>query len=359
MKIGVITWHHGGNFGSVLQALALSEVLKELGYNAEIINYLPSPYGRITPLRNILFRCLSRFFLNFRSKVFPKSDLFRHNNISQSRPLYNRRELIEYAKDYDVIICGSDQIWAPTAYDDVYFGVFAAPKTRKISYAASIGLYDIPVELINKYQVGLKDFYAISVREDTGKELLERYCNINSEVCLDPTLLHEKSFYSKYEEQVDGLNEKYILCYFLKVNNDYQRLVDEYAKDNNLIILKITSSDCKSKTKLQLDDISPGSFLWLIRNAECIFTDSYHGTIFSMLYHKCYYTFERFEKTDPINQNSRLDQLKKYFGINTISSNTQLSDLPHYTFDYLSFDDKLRRLQLESIRFLKNALIDA
>lgn len=359
MKTGIITWHHGGNFGSVLQALALSETLKELGHDAEVINYLPSPYGQFTPLRNKICYILSKFSSKFTKKVYPQSDSFREQNVSQSPALYNLRALRAYSEKYDVVICGSDQIWAPNVLNEVYFANFVSPKTRKISYAASLGLNNLPTELVIKYQKNLKDFYAISVREDKGKTLLKKKCQIDSEVCLDPTLLHDQSFYIRYETELKCIDEKYIFCYFLNSNSNYFRIVTEYAKINNLKILYVTPSGISSRLLLGIKDLSPASFLWLIHNAQCVFTDSYHGTIFSMLYHKSFFTFKRFEDNDWLNQNSRLDQLNKYFGLSPISTQTKLSELHQYIFNYENFDERLNNLKDQSIEYLKRSLNNA
>jgi len=356
MKIGIITWHHGGNFGSVLQALALCETLKELGYDAEVINYLPSPYGHLTPLRDKICQLLSAFFPKYREKVFPQSDSFIRKNMSQSPALYNRQELKNYSKKYDSIICGSDQIWAPNVFNDVYFANFASPKTRKVSYATSIGLNYLPEELIPNYRKNLKDFYAISVREDKGRDLLKINCRIDSDVCLDPTLLHDRSFYSQFEKELKGVDEKYVFCYFLKSDTGYFRLVSEYAEANDLKIIGVAPVEVDSGLLRRLDNIGPDLFLRLIHHADCIFTDSYHGTIFSMLYHKIFFTFKRFGDNDSLNQNSRLEQLNKYFGLKPIPSQAKLSELDQYLFNYENFDNQLNVLRSQSIDFLNKSL---
>lgn len=355
-KIGIITWHNGGNFGSVLQALALSSKLCELGYDAEIINYLPSPYGRFTFVRNLVVRILSNILPRFKKRLYINSDSFRKKYMRQTNPLYNRSMLERAATVYDVIVCGSDQIWAPNVINNVYFADFAPKGVRKISYAASIGLNEIPRCLTNVYKEKLKNFYAISIREDVGKELLKSRCDINSSVVIDPTLLYGSTFYEKYEKSIKNIKHPFIFCYFLNDDNHYSSVVCNYAALYKLDIIGISSCERDAKWMLRLHDIEPGGFLWLIHHANCIFTDSYHGTIFSMLYHKRVWTFERFETNDPINQNSRIFQLHNYFGLTGIIINVETKELDSTDIDYDRFEEQLTRLRLNSLNYLEKSL---
>lgn len=355
-KIGIITWHNGGNFGSVLQALALSSKLCELGYEAEIINYLPSPYGRFTFIRDLVVKFLAIFIPQLRNRINLNSDSFRKRNVRQTSPLYNRSMLEKAATVYDVIVCGSDQIWAPNIINSVYFANFAPKSVRKISYAASIGLNEIPKRLINVYKENLKDFYGISVREDVGKELLESKCNIDSCVVIDPTLLYGPDFYEKYEKSIGNIKQPFIFCYFLNSDNYYSNIVCNYATLHKLDIIGVSACERDRKWMCCLNDIGPEKFLWLIHHANCIFTDSYHGTIFSMLYHKRVWTFERFETNDPKNQNSRIFQLHNYFGLAGIIINARTKELDSTDFDYERFETQLMRLRLNSLNYLEKSL---
>jgi exopolysaccharide biosynthesis predicted pyruvyltransferase EpsI len=164
--------------------------------------------------------------------------------------------------------------------------------------------------------------------------------------------------WKKLEKKADGISGEYIFCYFLNKNHKYKESVLKYAKLNNLKVVGC-SANVKDAEWLQLisNNVSPREFLWLIHNAKAILTDSYHATIFSMLYHKDFITFERFENSDEICQNSRIYQLNDYFNISSrIVTPTPELKLEIPRIDYLDFENKLSELRKSSIKFLIDAL---
>lgn len=356
-KVGIITWHRGPNFGSALQALSLQNILCELGYDARVINFAPSTLGWKTIIRQLGKKLMMLFSYKNKLKYDFYPDRFRNRYIRQTRFVYNKSQLTKLTRDYYAIICGSDQIWAPNLLRTAYMADFANPGTRKISYAASIGLESIPVELIGVYKSNLESFHAISVREDKARELLLNNCNIDSSVVLDPTLLHGTTFYEKYESPVKGVDGGFIFCYFLNPDNKYNKPVTDYARDHNLQIVGVSKNKNDSSYMRQLEGLSAGNFLWLIKYSSMICTDSYHGTIFSLLYHKDFVTFKRFSENDPICQNSRLNQLVKYFGIENriVDNHSNISELELY--DFSLFEERIKDLRRESISFIKRSLI--
>lgn len=354
-KIGVITWHYHGNFGSALQTYALQRILEKLGNKVEIINYRES--GEYSKKKDLLRLFAHYLFKLFGNNRFAYSFLrFQIQYLNQSAPIQSLTYLNNNASQYDCIICGSDQIWAPNVFNSVYMLDFAdGSKVKKISYAASIGLNGIPNNLIPLYKELLSDFGHISVREQTGQKILKDKCGINSTVVLDPTFLLGTNEYRDLQKK-PGILDKFIFCYFLSVNHGYQKVVQEYAKKNGYRIVgwSAKASDCNWMTLMQW--IGPCEFLWLIEQAECVITDSYHATIFSLLFHKKFWTFERFSADDPICQNSRIYQLDDYFeiGERIIRSDSSLCDCT--SINYENFEDKLKELKDKSINYIKEAL---
>lgn len=353
-KIGIITWHYGANHGSVLQALSLSNILCEMGYDALVINYTPSRYGRFTPIRLFMGHILSILVPCLRKTDTYASDCFRKKYLRQSKPIYNNDQLLKECVHYNTIICGSDQIWAPNVINPVFFAHYAPKDTLKISYAASIGLNYIPNELIDIYKTNLADFKHISVREDIGKDLLQRVCGYESEVVLDPTLLHDSKYYSKFENKVKGVIGNYIFCYFLNSNHNYTNYVKEFADRVQMKVIGISNNEQDSSWMKSLKNTCAGDFLYLIRNSKYVFTDSYHGSIFSILYKKNFWIFQRFTNDDPICQNSRIIQLQKYFNLRNIIKSSILNYNSDINYDYIEM--RLKELREKSINYLINAL---
>lgn len=333
-KVGIITWHYYGNFGSVLQAYALQEAIREMGYDVEFVNYRNLKFGKPNPAKTavklLLHYTLGSLFPRFR--IYPQA--FAHKYLRQGKLVTDTASLATLSAKYDTIVCGSDQIWAPNCYNPVYFAAFAGEGTRKVSYAASIGLNEIPADLVPKYREHLETFHAVSVRETEGKELLKRACGIDATLVLDPTLLHDAPFYQAIEQKVKGVSGKYLFCYFLNKEHAYRARVEQFASEHGLQIVGVSDRKDDAQWMTRLTGLSAGHFIWLIHNAEAVITDSYHATIFSLLFHKEHQTLVRFAEDSPICQNSRIRQLQDYFA--GVDFETRLSELRRHSLDFLN-----------------------
>jgi hypothetical protein len=226
-----------------------------------------------------------------------------------------------------------------------------------VSYAASIGLNDIPENLILPYKNNLSDFYMISVREEEGKMLLKEKCDVDSTVVLDPTMLHNSSFYIKIEKEVCDINGNYLFCYFLNKNHQYRERVEKYAKNHGLQIIGVSDKVKDGEWMRRLSNLGADNFIWLINHAQVVMTDSYHGTIFSLLFHKQFWTFERFNEKDPICQNSRIRQLQQYFGLvgRIVAPMDKIDE--SVEIDYDNYESALKLLREQSQDFLHKALL--
>lgn len=354
-SVGIMTWHYYHNFGSALQGYALQSSICSLGYKCHIINYRNKRFGEYDPIKEWVKILLDR--LNVSKKYrFPFS-CFHAKYLKQTTIEQNSQNLYTTVAKFDTVICGSDQIWAPNVFNPVYMLDFVPDDIPKVSYAASIGLNEIPDELVGTYQKLLSRFRAISVRENQGAQLLDQRCGIKAEVVLDPTLLMNVDDWKKVEKKVKGKN-KFIFCYFLNKDHRYKQSVRKYAKKKGVEVIGCSANpeDTSWMTVLG-NEIGPCEFLWLIHHAEAVFTDSYHGTIFSLLYHKPFITFERFENTDKICQNSRIYQLDDYFNLTQrIIKVEEETELIIGGFDYDIFEQRLCELRKSSLEFLRKAL---
>lgn len=359
-KIGILTWHYYPNFGSGLQAFALQSIIQSLGYEGLIINYRNPIYGKSIWWKNfvkkIIYYTLAPFNKRIKNKVISETAVYQKKYLNQTRPFYEPSNLCEISKDYNCIVYGSDQIWAPNVYNPIYMGAYVSNHVRKISYAASIGLNDIPDDMVETYKNNLSTFHAVAVREQEGKELLKNRCGIDASVVLDPTLMVGVDVYRKMQRTVDGIEGKYIFCYFLNKDHRYVDKVIQYAKEYNLQIVGVSDKPDDASWMNRLTNVGADQFLWLINHAETIFTDSYHGSIFSLLFHKNLWTFVRFAEDSPICQNSRIRQLQANFNIahRIISAKSEIDDDKSIDYDY--FENRLVNLRESSLLYLKKAL---
>ncbi len=352
MKIGILTWHYYPNFGSSLQAFALQESIKKLGHTVFIINYRNPLINTVSvkdKSRILLSRLLGRIFPRFRYAHLNYMRTF----FNQTRPVYNGVDVIKLTEDFETIVYGSDQIWAPNVYNPIYQGKYS-PNCKKVSYAASIGLPEIPHNLVDEYKENLSRFSYIGVREEEGKKILKKQCGINSKVVLDPTLLLSVERYISMERDA-LIKGPFVFCYFLNATHQYKYCVEAYAKSRGLRVVGCSAKSEDVEWMTIVKNISACEFLWLIHHASFVFTDSYHGTIFSLLYHKCFRTFMRFSEDDPIVQNSRIRQLDQLFCISPLIQNTDqlVADI---SFDFDKFERSLSQQREESLAFLKKAL---
>jgi len=357
-KIAVLTWHYYPNFGSALQAYALQEKLTSMGYRVHILDYRNPKYGIVSRTKTFLQGLLGDLL----PRRFPYSyPAFWHRYMHLTRMTYDKNDLPNFVKRYDVCICGSDQIWAPNVFDSVYLLDFVPDNVARVSYAASIGLNDIPNSLAEHYKENLARFQAISIREKAGSELLMQKCGIKAKTVLDPTLMIDVQQWEKIEKRpVDFPEAPFIFCYFLKTDHQYEWHVKEYAKKTNWKVLGYSAREEDTNWfDKRYTKIGPREFVWLIHRAEAIITDSYHGTIFSMLYNKPFVTFERFSAEDAICQNSRLYQLKDDFKLDKqIVCHRDVECLEVLCVDENYFRERLRVLREKSVEYLAEALED-
>lgn len=364
MKVGIITWHYFLNFGSALQAYALKISIEKCGHYARIINYRMPKHGVPNYYKDKARVAVSKLFykrdsLLGRQITYPflrfQSDYLKLGCASSEKEW-----LTNQFQKFDCIVCGSDQIWAPNVLDATYLLEEVPDSIRKVSYAASIGLNDIPERQVELYHNALMRFSYISVREEIGRKLLQKKCGIQSEVVLDPTMLVSIEQWRLVEREPTELhlktNEKFCFCYFLKTDNKYKKSTKKYAKENHFHIIGYSLN--KSDNEWMEDvtgKIGPREFLWLIHHSESVITDSFHGTVFSLLNHKPFATFLRFKNDEKICQNSRIFQLDNYFSIkNHFYSEEDSIDIPQMNFEI--FEKQLNIYRLRSMEFLKTAL---
>lgn len=342
MKVAIITIV-SRNYGNRLQNYALQYVIETLGYSVETLQR-----GQRQKDVKRYIKSAAQMLLQTKGQKFKKFDKKIHfSKLVVTRDTYPDN----IDKQYEYFIAGSDQVWNP--YYDFVAGkcdfLTFARDNQKISYAASFGVSEIPYERKTEYADHLKTFKAISVREKKGAEIVEELADRKATVVLDPTLLLGESEWKKIEKKpVFRPKKKYVLVYALgdKTNRFKDKIKQLKGK------YEIFDVRSLQKTGNELP-IGPSEFLYLIRNSEEVLTDSFHATVFSIIFHKKFVTFNR----PGLNMNSRIESLAELLGEK--NRLTECGDLNCETeIDYVNVDRILEEERRKSIDFLKDALTD-
>lgn len=350
MKTATVTWIYYENFGTFLQAYALQKCIVEFGHENIIIDdshfFKPGILSRIKKtVMNKIKGKSNKAHLSYAD--FRKQFL----NIGHSAGNTDN-----FANSYDVFLCGSDQIWSPyLEFNPYYYLAFTGKK--KVAYAPSTGT-GICTEL---YKTNVKPviekFDHIAVREEDGAKMLSTFINKEVKVVLDPTLLLTQEEWNCVESKVE-VKEPYILCYFLTPNKWYLDYVKEYAKRHNKKVKIFNTCPVYKELDFEIINAGPGEFISYIKNAEKVFTDSFHSSIFSIIYHKDFITFKRFKDGGEKDQNARIANLFKKLRVKEFFIGEEQIDtietlvLPNY----VAVEEALLKFRTESKEYLRNAI---
>lgn len=377
-KIAVMTWFHYNNFGTVLQVYALSEILKRMGYDPSVINYIPID-KHIWTIKDMLKKPM--FFLSKavnsvrktlklntdtdieRNKLF---DSFREDNLKFTPSCDTASQLHALNSQFDTFICGSDQIWTPTAYNSKYFLDFVDNHLKKIAYAPSIGVSEINDNDIKEHmKKQLESFKYISVRETEGSRIIHSIAGKYAEVVLDPTLLLSKQDWKGLKAlKLDSklINKPYLLCYFLGSANKPWKSVERIAKllKLEIVVIPVHPKDYGRRFKV-INGVGPMEFLDLFENANFICTDSFHGTVFSVINEKAFVAYKRFSDKKNTSQNSRIYNILSLLGLESqlYCGNDKASIQNARKVNYEAVNKLLEEKREQSKGFLSNSIKDS
>lgn len=348
MKIGILTHYYRSlNYGGMLQAYALVKYLEKKGYPAEQLCYDFSPKPFLPPrpqedktasppsgnlfrkgcrriYRSLHYRLIDkkreRYYAEYKKNVIPRrAERFSafQDRVPHSEAACDPSSVASAADRYDCLITGSDQVWNFTWFNPAFFLDFPDSSARKIAYAASAGKASFGPEETQYLKKTIPMFHAVSVREsdlaDTLNELLETDDVVQT---VDPTLLLSPADWD--EIAVPRLiREKYLFCYFLHNDALLSKLAKQFARKRHLKIVTIPFPGIEYNAAdvrfgdYRLDDADPSDFISLVKHANYVLTDSFHATVFSLIYGK---QFVAFPRGDAKGMSSRLHTLTKMFG---------------------------------------------
>ena len=333
--VAILTkYYRNYNYGGMLQGYALYSAIKSLGYSVDIISYdvrknansvYPSiiqqtkQYGLSAAIPKVAEKVIAKgnFFikdiLEERTKLFDEFEA----DIDADTELYSDDSINYLKREYRVFVSGSDQIWNPNAVRNLYLQTFVSEPYRKISYAASIGRDSFSDYEANIMIPAINRFGTIGVREKTAKELLSKYISQSVTTVLDPTFLLSIKEWEKVSAK-RLVDEKYALVYFFSDSLEVRKKAQEFCKERGLKLVVIpyakqeyNLSDSKGPG-MRMNDVGPREFVSLIKNAEFVFTDSFHGAVFSLIHQIPFAVFER-NKSGHVSMNSRLYDLLELF----------------------------------------------
>lgn len=382
-KIGLVSCYFKNNYGSQLQAYATQKILQDYGYEVETFdvsknkdfsngkkkyyigqvlnfNFIKTKFGMIKLLFDKKINKKLGKNISLRNKKF--KEFRRCYNLSNQYVSYD--ELNKKAKEYDYIVVGSDQLWLPVNVVADYYTLNWVPDdVKKISYSTSFGVSTVPDKYKEKYKKFLNRIDCLSTREDAGQKIIKELTDRNAQVVCDPTLLFNKDEWMSIQEEKPIYEEKYILCYFLGNSIEYRKFAERLKEKTGCKIVSLNHCDEYVKySDIFADetpyDIGPGEFLNLIRNAEYVCTDSFHGSVFSLINNKKFFCFRRHNKKSKNSTNSRLDSLLGRVNLNErlLDGNENIEDVLKMNIDFDFVNEKLEEFRNNSKAFLENSL---
>lgn len=383
--IALLTLQNSNNYGAMYQAYALSKYLQKSGHevvildyemtrdNASIIGYLEHPLALLLKLfyrrdlvKSKIVRKKSTLTNTDRNKAFSRIfNTFRCEHLNITEIKYNYQKLTKTPPKADIFICGSDQVWAADfLFTSPAFLLGFAPKnSKKISYAASFGKTKLEPYLKREFRKHISKFDSISVREKSGIDIVANSSNRDAVHVLDPTLLLNKKDYEDIIDYSMVPQSPYILVYKLyqdqRLSDWMDSCINSIRDIQNLPVLAVSTNSSFSPNNQWKEVVpTPGQLLGLIEKSASTMTNSFHGTVFSILLKTKFLTFARDEYKN--KQNPRMEEMLDNLGLSEyycppFSNNDNITEKLSYSGNFEKAEEKLNTLKVISINFLDQA----
>ncbi|MGC3978514.1 MAG: polysaccharide pyruvyl transferase family protein [Paludibacteraceae bacterium] len=383
-KIGgvIVSYMNHNNYGSSLQAYATLVKVQNLGYDFEFIKYNKQrnvfDWIKIAP--GLLFSggltlIMAKYKLRLLTIVKPQyqKDLLIRNNVNNQ---FKEKCFVPYFRYYDgyedlkkgslnyhLVMVGSDQVWRPFGFYSNYWNLmFVDDLVPKISYASSFGVSSLPTHQIKGTKRYLDRLDAIGVREAQAKEIVDSLSTNKATVVADPTMLLTKEEWTSFAgSSAFDINEPYIFCYLLGTRKDIRKEVQTLKEKTGYKVVFLCHMDEYIAADEGIGDfapynVDPKDFVKLISKAEYVCTDSFHGTVFSILMERKFISFYRVKPSKSGSTHSRIDSLLNIFGLDNRKFKQDVYNEISQEINYSIVAKKLRELRDESYEFLKNSL---
>lgn len=369
-RIGIITYHHHSNYGTMLQAYALQHQVAAMGYESELIDYTQSDAISALEMLKLRIKRLPvyiREFKKYRTLAVHKEDfaqkhakfeMFYEKYLRISNTHYTQlQQLMDDPPVYNGYLVGSDQTWNPFMAKslEAFFLPFVKDNRAKGCYAPSVAVNTLTADQERMYKENLANFAFLSCREKDGAELLQKITGKPVEHVLDPTLLLDRDQWMEHSTY-KAPDKPYILAYFLGEKAWHREAVEQLRKQTGWDVITLPAAFYEMDNP-QYEQVwgGPEEFLALIDGAKLICTDSFHGTIFAMNFQKNFYTFCKTDDTDGSSENSRLYSVLEQMNLSDrIVKKGCVPALEE--IDYQEPYARLQEARVRSLAYLKNML---
>ncbi len=313
MRVGIVTITELENFGNRLQNYAMQETLKSLGAHPETIpNYINYKHRKSKKWQ--LSQLLKALKSRSRSRIAEIVKIKRFEKFDRKYFTFSKYcSEIDYIPEnlgeaYDYFVAGSDQIWNPIFPFNLDFNFLTfCSAEKRIAYSGSFGVDAIPPKYREQITAYINGFSELSVREFSGREIVRQLSGKDASVLLDPSMLLDRDRWLKLSKKPRWVkeDEKYILVYYLGQKQALEQILKS-AKEQDPQLASCKIIDIHDKTLIQNYTITPDEFVWLIDHAKLMITDSFHGTVFSVLMQT---PFVHSLRVGGTNMNSRISSL--------------------------------------------------
>ena len=380
--IGVCIKYFHENYGGMLQAYATVRLLEERGLDYELIQYEKS----LSLKEKIRFipRLFNGILINDKYEAFKKKQglkkhpefahneairkeafkVFKEEHFTKLSPVFVGYEnLKKGAERYEAVVTGSDQLWSPAGLPTNYYNLMFVPDgIRKISYASSFGVKQIPWYQTARTRKFLNRIDYISMRENRGSEIVKELTGKKVPTILDPVFMFDQAGWEKLIPVKKEINETYIFAYFLGNNPKHRKAVKELSKETGFKIIALRHLDQYVEEDESFGDyteydVAPDRFLNLVRGASYVCTDSFHGACFSIINKKQFMVFNRYDEQSKHSKNSRIDTLCQNLGIENRRFNGKIETIRE-TIDYEDVLERLNNLKKKTMAYLDEAFED-
>lgn len=380
--VGVCTKYFHENYGGMLQAYATVSMIEERGLEYELIQY-KRKQTPVSAVRSIP-RLLNGVLLNDKYEAllkkrgmkkhpdFSEKDAvrmrafrnFKETHFKKLSPIFNGYdELCKGAERYSAVITGSDQLWSPAGLPTNYYNLMFVPdNVRKISYASSFGVRQIPWYQKKRTARFLKRIEFISMREKRGSEIVNELTGRTVPVILDPVFMFDQEGWEKLIPVKKEIEEPYIFAYFLGSNSEHRKVVKSAAKELRCKVVTLRHMDQYVPEDEEFGDyspydVAPDRFLNLLRGASYICTDSLHGSCFSIIHKKSFVVFNRYAEGAKNSKNSRIDTLCENLGLQDrrYRKTDSLTDQLKAPIDYDEVEERFTKMKKETDEYLDKA----
>lgn len=384
-KVGMSINYDYPDYGGMLQAYASFRKIRDLGYEPEAINisavsdeikkrkiiYFAKNIWDFSIVREksqIVYKKvimkLNRQMSSNLEKRYSAFEEFHRSHFKVSREYKDWSDLSEGCRQYSSVVVGSDQLWLPSNIAADYYTLsFVPEEVNKIAYATSFGVSQIGCNQKKQVTKFLSRIDYLSAREESGQRIIKEHTGRDAKLVCDPALLLSAEEWNLDANPERLIEQKYIFCYFMG-NNPWQReFVKEIKKKTGYKIVALLHLDQYIKSDEEYVDeapykVSPADFISLIKNSEMVCTDSFHGTVFSLIYGKKFFTFMRFSDKATLSTNSRITTLLKMLQVEDrlVNKDADVDALLGQQMDIPKIQNRLNEFRKESLDYLKKAL---